>query len=141
MTSPQAAPRVERSVELDARPDEVWPSLIDPDQLEGWLGDQVEIDMQPGGCGHVVDDDGVRREVLVTAVEPGRRVAWHWWADGGELSSVEISLVPLPTGTRVDVVELATGPGPGPGPMAPRACAVTAVSRLAGAVTRLRVPA
>jgi uncharacterized protein YndB with AHSA1/START domain len=113
MTTPSTAPRVERSIELDADADEVWEAITQPDQLEGWLGDEVEIDMQPGGCGHVVDDDGVHREVLVTAVEPGRRLAWHWWAAGGELSSVEITLVPLTTGTRIDVIELATGPTTG----------------------------
>ena len=93
MTTPSTAPRLERSIELDADAGEVWEAITQPDQLQGWLGDEVEIDMQPGGCGHVVDDDGVHREVLVTAVEPGRRLAWHWWADGGELSSVEITLV------------------------------------------------
>jgi hypothetical protein len=67
--------------------------------------------MRPGGCGHVIDD-GVRREVLVTAVEPGRRLAWHWWADGGELSSVEITLLPAGRGTRVRVVEIAADRGP-----------------------------
>ena len=129
MTSPSLV-RVERSVELDAGPDDVWPVLTESDQLEGWLGEQVEIDMQPGGCGHVIDDDGVAREVLVTAVEPGQRLAWHWWADGGELSSVEITLVPIPGGTRVDVVEI----GAAPPSMAPRACAPAAAGRLAGMV-------
>jgi uncharacterized protein YndB with AHSA1/START domain len=137
MASPSTAPRVERSVELEAGPDEVWPALTEPDQLEGWLGDRVEIDMQPGGCGHVIDDDGVHREVLVTAVEPGRRLAWHWWADGGELSSVEITLVPIPGGTRVDVVEVATDPGP----MAPRAAAPASTPRLRTCALRVRAAA
>ena len=137
MPSPPTAPKVERSIELEAGPDEIWPALTDPDQLEGWLGERVEIDMQPGGCGHVVDDDGVHREVLVTEVEPGRRVAWHWWAEGGELSSVEITLVPLPTGTRVDVVEMATGPLP----TAPRACADGSLSRLSYRFAGVRVVA
>jgi len=140
MTTPSTAPRVERSIELDADADEVWEAITQPDQLEGWLGDEVEIDMQPGGCGHLVDDDGVHREVLVTAVEPGRRLAWHWWADGGELSSVEITLVPLTTGTRVDVIELATGPA-GPTGLSLRACAGTGPLRLtrpAGLLAGLR---
>jgi uncharacterized protein YndB with AHSA1/START domain len=119
MPSPSTTERVERSIELDASPDEVWPVVADPDQLEGWLGDRVEIDMQPGGCGHVVDDDGVTREVLVTAVEDGHRLAWHWWAEDGDLSSVEITLVPVDGGTRVDVVEVAAGTFQD----TPRACA------------------
>ena len=134
MTSSHTAPRVERSVELEAGTEEVWHALTDCEQLEGWLGDEVEIDLQPGGCGHVVDDEGVHREVLVTAVEPEHRLAWHWWAEGGELSSVEITLVPLTTGTRVDVVEMATGPSSMSLP--PRACAATRRSLLSPAGCR-----
>jgi uncharacterized protein YndB with AHSA1/START domain len=131
MTTPSTAPRVERSIDLEAGADEVWQAITEPDQLEGWLGERVEIDMQPGGCGHVVDDDGVHREVLVTAVEPGQRLAWHWWADGGELSSVEITLVPLTSGTRVEVIEMATVPT-----TAPRACAgLSGLSGLASVLT------
>jgi uncharacterized protein YndB with AHSA1/START domain len=127
--------RVERSIDLDAGTDEVWEALAEPDDLEGWLGERVEIDMQPGGCGHVIDDEGVRRDVLVTAVEPGRRLAWHWWADGGELSSVEITLVPIGAGTRVQVVEIAaTGGSTGPQARAGAAPAVGRAGRLAGRI-------
>jgi uncharacterized protein YndB with AHSA1/START domain len=126
--------RVERSIELDAPPADVWPSLVDPDELEGWLGDRVEVDMQPGGCGHVIGDDGVRRDLLVTEVEPARRLAWHWWAEDGELSSVEITLVPTGTGTRVDVVEIAAA---GPAPLQARACA--AAGRLPGIGAGIRL--
>src|SRR5690606_18168100 len=65
----------------------------------------VELDIRPEAVGHVVDDDGSRREVLVTDVEHERRVAWHWWDDDGELSSVEITLEPLIHSTRVRVIE------------------------------------
>jgi uncharacterized protein YndB with AHSA1/START domain len=133
MTSPGfTTQKVERSIELDADVGDVWEVLAEPDELESWMGERVEIDMQPGGCGHVVGDDGVRREVLVTAVEPGRRLAWHWWEDGGELSSVEITLVPLRTGTRVDVVEVAAASGDaGPGGTGLRARACAGVPALA----------
>lgn len=126
--------RVERSVVLDAPAGDVWPVLCDPAELESWLGERVELDVRPGGCGHVIDDDGVRREVLVTAVEPGRRLAWHWWADGGELSSVEITLVPVGAGTRVEVVEVAASLPGG----AARAC--TSVGALPALIGR-RAPA
>jgi uncharacterized protein YndB with AHSA1/START domain len=104
--APPTTETLERSVALDAPPDDVWEVMTAPGQLDQWLGDQVEIDLQPGGSGHLVDDDGTVRQVLVTAVEAGRRLAWHWWADTGELSSVEITLVPVEAGTRVDVVEV-----------------------------------
>ncbi len=51
--------------------------------------------------------------MLVTTVEPGHRLAWHWWPDGGDLSSVEITTVPLDPGTRVSVTETTlTDPAP-----------------------------
>jgi uncharacterized protein YndB with AHSA1/START domain len=113
---------VERAIEVDADVQAVWDTLTDADGLDGWLGDQVDLDLRPGGCGRVVDDEGVAREVLVTAVEPGRRLAWHWWSDEGELSTVDITLDPVPGGSRVSVVETLADEGAGGGFRA-QACA------------------
>jgi len=103
-TAPESV-TVERSIDLDAPIDEVWQTLTDPDELAGWLGAEVSIDLEPAGVGQVVDADGTVRHVLVTTVEPGQRLAWHWWEDGGDLSSVEITTLPLSSGTRVRVIE------------------------------------
>jgi uncharacterized protein YndB with AHSA1/START domain len=89
---------------LDAPPEEVWPAVSEEDGLASWLGDEVALDVRPAGTGHVVDG-GVRREVLVTDVEPGRRVAWQWWGDDDVLSAVEIVLAPAPHGTYLRIVE------------------------------------
>lgn len=97
---------VEQSTEIDADVDEVWEVLTDPDALGRWLGTEVAVDLRPGGVGHVVDPDGTVRQVLVTDVDEANRVAWHWWEDGGPLTSVEITLTPTPSGTRVDVQEI-----------------------------------
>ena len=108
--SPAPAPSpdtaVEQSTEIDAGVDEVWEVLTDPDALGRWLGREVDLDLQPGGVGRVVDPDGTVRQVLVTDVDEASRVAWHWWEDGGPLTSVEITLRPTPSGTRVDVQEI-----------------------------------
>ena len=45
------------------------------------------------------------RHLLVTTVDEPRRLAWHWWHDGGELSAVEITVVPVGDATEVRVVE------------------------------------
>jgi uncharacterized protein YndB with AHSA1/START domain len=107
-SSPSATPdtTVDRTAEIDADVDEVWEALTDPDALGEWLGSEVELELSPGEVGRVVDPDGTVRQVLVTDVEDHRRVAWHWWEDDGPLTSVEITLSPIPTGTRVDVVEI-----------------------------------
>ena len=99
--------RVERSVHVDAPVDEVWSTLAEPDELSEWLGARVELDrpVGPGAAGEVVEADGSIRHLLVTGHEPGRRLAWHWWRDGDELSSVEITVRPDGDGTEVRVVE------------------------------------
>lgn len=97
---------VEQSTEIDADLDEVWEVLTDPDALGRWLGREVELELAPGAAGRVVDPDGTVRQVLVTDVEDASRIAWHWWEDDGPLTSVEITLSPTPSGTRVAVQEI-----------------------------------
>ena len=106
---------VSREVELDATLDEVWSALTDPEELTAWLGAEVELDLRPAGGGRVVDRDGTVRDVLVTDVEPGRRLAWHWWDDRGELSSVEVTVEQLVDATRVRVMEVVAASSPAAG--------------------------
>jgi uncharacterized protein YndB with AHSA1/START domain len=120
---------VERSVVLDAPAEDVWEALADPHELVEWLGVDGTLDLQPGGTGHVVDPDGTVRQVLITAVEPGHRLAWHWWPEGGDLSTVEIVTYPADHGTRVHVVETTIAD---PAPWRAQACATarsTAIDR------------
>jgi len=142
--------QVEREVELSAPVDVVWAVLTDPDELALWMGGDVDLDLEPGSVGRVTEPDGTVRQVLVTDVEPGRRLGWHWWSDDDELSSVELVLEPLDGDrTRIRVTETITadaepivvdgfspllgggaigqgfggaiGDGPGGGPIAPQA--------------------
>ncbi len=106
-------PRVDQSVDIEASPDDVWHALTDPAELALWLDADVTLDLEPGAAGRVVDADGTVRQVLVTEVEPGYRLTWHWWQDGGEFSSVEITAIPVGDGTRVRVRETLTSDGGG----------------------------
>ena len=90
-----------QEIDLDADAADVWRAISDLDELAAWLGGSIDVVMRPGEVGSIVDDDGTRYDVLVTDVEDGRRVAWHWWAAHGELSSVEITLEPAGRSTRV----------------------------------------
>jgi uncharacterized protein YndB with AHSA1/START domain len=93
---------VERQVELDASPDDVWNAVCAP---ETWLADAGSIDVRPGGDGVLVDD-GVARRVVVETVEEGRRLVYRWWRDGeGDASRVEITLMPGAGPTRLVVRE------------------------------------
>ena len=105
-STPAPNTTVEQSTEIDADVDEVWEVITDPDALSRWLGREVDLEVRPGGVGRVIDPDGTVRQVLVTEVDEAARVAWHWWEDDGPLTSVEITLSPTPSGTRVDVQEI-----------------------------------
>ena len=98
---------VEREVNLPVELEEAWQLLTGPEHLPGWLGAEVQLDPTPGQPGRVVDHDGTVRRLVVETVDAGRRIAWRWWSDvdPGEVSRVEISLVPAEHGTAVRVVE------------------------------------
>lgn len=91
---------IERRLDVDAPPSDVWPLLGDPEGWARWLADEAEVDVRPGGRGRLVEDGAVR-QVEVDDVEAGRRVTFHWWPEGDEAdrSRVELELVP---GTDLD---------------------------------------
>ena len=66
----------------------------------------MDLDIEPGGSGRIVDEGEVR-EVEVDEVEPGRRLAFRWWPerDEGEVSEVEILVLPAPRGSRLVITE------------------------------------
>jgi uncharacterized protein YndB with AHSA1/START domain len=97
---------MERTQDFPVSPEELWQSIADSDRLAEWLGDEVEIDVRPGGEGRVTDD-GELRHVLVDVVEPGRRVAFTWWPDidRSDRSYVELEVEPGESGSRLVVRE------------------------------------
>jgi uncharacterized protein YndB with AHSA1/START domain len=102
---PAVAARFEEVIDLEVSLDVAWEAISDPRELTRWLGSSVDLDVRPGGRGRIVDDDGTVRDVIVTDVRPGEQVAWHWWSDGGELSSVELRIDELDGHTRLRIVE------------------------------------
>lgn len=116
------AARVTRTTMLPADPDRVWEVVGSPERLSRWLGVDVDLDVRPGGEGTARDPDGSVRRMVVEDVEPGRRLAFHWWpvapnrereartpAEAGA-SMVEIDLEPAEGGTLVRVTETAQAP-------------------------------
>lgn len=93
---------IERHVELDASPDDVWDTVCRP---ETWLADEGTVDIRPGGLG-VLTDEGVVRRVVVETVDEGRRLVYRWWRDDeGDASRVEITVLPGGGPTRLVVRE------------------------------------
>jgi uncharacterized protein YndB with AHSA1/START domain len=102
---------VTRDVLLDAGADEVWRLLSDDAELSTWLGDDVHLDLRPGGSG-VVGDGEAQRHAVVEEVVDGRRLVLSWWSDhGGDVSRVSFDLEQVGDRTRLTVVETAPPPG------------------------------
>jgi uncharacterized protein YndB with AHSA1/START domain len=93
--------RVERELDLDASAAEVWKAIT----ADGWLADEVRLELQPGGDAEFRLGDSVKRGWVEEALAPARLT--FWWADGDEPASrVELILEPTAEqGTRLRIVE------------------------------------
>jgi uncharacterized protein YndB with AHSA1/START domain len=116
---------VEREVLLPVPVEEAWEAVTEPEELEEWLADEVELDLEEGGAARFRWDDGTERTGTVELVAAPVRLAFRW-DDGGEQgeSFVELTLIPVDEGTRLRVVES------GPTAMAGRLPALAAVAGL-----------
>jgi len=95
-----------REVVFPAPPDEVWEALTEPERLEEWFANDVELDVRPGAAGVFRWDDGEERHAVVREAEPGERLVLDWDDDG----EVAFTLEEVPEGTRLLVRE--TSPTP-----------------------------
>ena len=82
--------------------EEVWEALTDPEQLEDWFANTVELDLRPGGGASFRWGNGEERRATFTEVEPERRLAFDWEGDD---VAVEFTLDDDADGTRLTVVE------------------------------------
>jgi uncharacterized protein YndB with AHSA1/START domain len=99
--------RIERELVLPASAPEVWEVILAP----GWLADEIELDLAPGGDAHFATDGDTRTGWIEEATAPedaegaGRLV--FWWSSGEEPATrVEVALLPEGSAsTRLRVVE------------------------------------
>jgi uncharacterized protein YndB with AHSA1/START domain len=92
---------VTREIVFPVPPGEVWEALTDPEQLEEWFANDVELDPRPGGDGIFRWDDGEERRATVVVAEPGERLVLDWEEEG----EVEFTLEEVDDGTRLLVRE------------------------------------
>jgi len=92
---------VTREIVFPVPPDEVWEALTDPEQLEEWFANDVELDPREGGEGVFRWDDGEERHATVLVAEPGERLVLDWDDEG----TVELTLEEVDEGTRLLVRE------------------------------------
>lgn len=92
---------VKREIILPSPREEVWEALTDPERLEDWFANEVEVDLREGGDATFRWSNGEERHATFTEVEPERRLAFEWDEDG----EVEFTLDDDAEGTRLTVVE------------------------------------
>jgi uncharacterized protein YndB with AHSA1/START domain len=102
---------ITRELVLPSSREKVWEALTDPERLEEWFANDVDLDLDQGE-GEFRWESGDVRRAVVEEVELERRLAIHWWdpdREGAE-SDVIFVLEDVPEGTRMIVTETATGP-------------------------------
>jgi uncharacterized protein YndB with AHSA1/START domain len=92
---------VTREIVFPVSPDEVWEALTDPEQLEEWFANDVELDATEGGEGVFRWDDGEERRATVIEAKPSERLVLDWDDEG----TVELTLEEVEEGTRLSVRE------------------------------------
>ena len=98
--------RIDRDVLIPASPDDVWTVITG----HGWLAEQVELELTPGGDARFSDPGSERTGWVEEARAPsadgqGRLVFW-WGPEGEPATRVELTLAPHgETSTRLWVVE------------------------------------
>ncbi len=79
--------RIERELLLLASPQAVWDAVTGA----GWLADEVQLDLRPGGDACFRSGDSVRTGWVEAASAPHQLVFW-WAADGERASRVQLTL-------------------------------------------------
>ncbi len=92
---------VERQIEFPVPPDEVWEALTDPEQLEEWFANDVDLDAHEGGSGVFRWENGEEKRATVVVAEPPRRLVLDW----DEQGEVEFTLEETEEGTLLHVRE------------------------------------
>ena len=92
---------IRREIVLPNPREEVWEALTEPERLEDWFANDVDLDLRPGGGASFRWSNGEERHATVTEVEPGEKLAFEWDDDG----EVEFTLADEDEGTRLVVTE------------------------------------
>jgi uncharacterized protein YndB with AHSA1/START domain len=103
--------QVKRETVLDVDADRAWEAISDPDWLERWLAD--EVDLEPvEGTPATFTVDGDERPGRVEHVDEGRGLSFTWEREQGRPSLVELELTECVSGIRIEVTETDLGAGP-----------------------------
>ena len=103
---------IKRSVTIPADIESVWDALTTREGIQSWFGDEIEIDLTPGGeASFGWSEYGEAAHAIVQEVVRPTRFSYRWVAvntdrvDSGPSTLVEFSLSTDGTDTVVTVVE------------------------------------
>jgi uncharacterized protein YndB with AHSA1/START domain len=111
--------RIERELVIHACRERVWEAITS----DGWLGDEVALELLPGGDAHMRSGDEVKTGWVEEAVAPVRLAFW-WATDGDPATRVELTLeqageaatlLRVVESRPLDVLDLVGTPLPGAG--------------------------
>ncbi|MBN9102434.1 MULTISPECIES: SRPBCC domain-containing protein [unclassified Pseudonocardia] len=102
--------RIERVVEIAHPPVTVWTALTTADGLSSWFGEEVTIDLRPGGTARMSWSSGDVADMRIERVEEPTVFGYTWHVyglpeDDPRRTYVEFTLEPVAAGTRLTVVE------------------------------------
>ena len=102
--------RIERVVEIAHPPAAVWTALTTAHGLSSWFGEEVTIDLRPGGTARMSWSSGDTADMRIERVEEPTVFGYTWHVyglpdDDPRRTYVEFTLEPAGAGTRLTVVE------------------------------------
>ena len=102
--------RIERTVDIAHPPAKVWAALTTAEGLSAWFGQEVRIDLRPGGSAWMKWDNGHTADMRVERVEEPAvfGFTWHIYGlpeDDPRRTYVEFTLQSAGAGTLLTVVE------------------------------------
>lgn len=69
---------IEKKLELDQSPNDVWRALTDPSEVASWFGDSAAFAPELGGEGWFGWESHGRFSMRIEQFDPPRRLAWRW---------------------------------------------------------------
>jgi uncharacterized protein YndB with AHSA1/START domain len=92
--------KIERELAVEASAEAVWEAVTS----DGWLADEVTLDLQVGGDAWFRDGEDVKTGWVEDVLVPERLAFW-WASDGDPATRVELTLTEDGERTRLRVVE------------------------------------
>lgn len=92
--------KIERELLVEAPVERVWEAVTG----DGWLAEEVELDLQPGGDACFRSSDEVKTGWVEDVLVPERLAFW-WASDGDPATRVELTLTDDGAHTLLRVVE------------------------------------